>query len=136
RQVLNNLIDNAIKFTKPGGKITVSLQKQDHRAVLKVKDTGVGMSAEDLPHVFDRFFRCNKSRTHNMETRGTGLGLSICQAVVQAHYGEISVTSTEGVGTCFTCQFPLDAEPMEEKSTEPGHSPGEPNPVKAISASP
>ena len=106
RQVLNNLLDNAIKFTLPGGVVSVSLERQAQQAILKVADTGVGVRADDLPLIFDRFYRCDKARSHSVEVRGTGLGLSICQAVVGAHGGTLTVESVEGQGTCFTAQLP------------------------------
>ncbi len=109
RQLLNNLLDNALKFTSEGGKVTVSLERdEEHRlAVLKVSDSGFGISAEELPQIFDRFYRGDRSRRRDMETRGTGLGLCICRSVVHAHRGTIRVTSTPGEGTTFTIQFPL-----------------------------
>jgi two-component system, OmpR family, heavy metal sensor histidine kinase CusS len=122
RQVLNNLLDNAIKFTLPGGQIEVSLERQGRQAVLKVRDTGIGMSSEDLPHIFDRFFRCDRARTHTLDIRGTGLGLSICQAVVSAHRGHLYVESEEGKGTCFTavlpCVLPETSTPALEPSAD------------------
>lgn len=129
RQVLNNLLDNAIKFTLPGGEIEITLERQANQAVLKVRDTGIGISTADLPHVFDRFFRCDKARTHTLEFRGTGLGLSICQAVIAAHRGYLFVESEEGKGTCFTAVLPcvlpessapaLDAPALEAPVSEP-----------------
>ncbi len=112
RQVLNNLLDNAIKFTPRSGRIFVSLQAnaESRQVVLKVKDSGVGIAADDLPHVFERFYRGDKSRVREGESRGTGLGLSICQAVVHSHGGQISATSTPGQGTTMTVTLPLTAQ--------------------------
>lgn len=109
RQVLNNLLDNALKYTPAGGQIAVRMfvDTVDNRAVLRVTDTGRGISPTDLPHVFERFYRCDKSRPRDQMARGTGLGLSICQAIVQAHGGHISVQSTLGHGTAFTVSLPL-----------------------------
>jgi two-component system heavy metal sensor histidine kinase CusS len=109
RQVLNNLLDNAIKFTPRGGRIFVSLQADDEsrQVVLQVKDSGVGIAADDLPHVFERFYRGDKSRIRDAESRGTGLGLSICQAVIQSHGGQIAATSTPGQGTTMTVTLPI-----------------------------
>jgi heavy metal sensor kinase len=106
RQVLNNLLDNAIKFTMSGGKIEVSLECHPNQAILKVKDTGIGIGADDLPNIFDRFFRCDRARTHTLDIRGTGLGLSICQAVITAHRGILTVESEEDKGACFTAVLP------------------------------
>jgi len=103
-QVVNNLIDNAVKFTPAGGKVDVSLRTDAPagRAVLTVRDTGVGIAAADLPRVFDRFYRCDRQGE-----RGTGLGLSICQALVRAHQGKIRAESAPGQGSCFTVTLPL-----------------------------
>jgi heavy metal sensor kinase len=113
RQVLNNLLDNAIKFTPVGGIIRVSLTVDEsrERAVLDVSDTGPGIVSEDLPHLFERFYRGDKARLRESSTRGTGLGLSICQAVVHSHGGEIRLESTPGVGTTVTVELPLLASP-------------------------
>lgn len=94
------LIDNAIKYTPEGGRITVSCEMREGRAVICVEDTGVGIKAEDLPHIFERFYRCDKAR--GREKGSTGLGLSIAKSIVNTVGGEISVESTVGVGTKFT----------------------------------
>jgi signal transduction histidine kinase len=108
RQVINNLIDNAIKFSRPQGSITVSVRREYGRhAVLEVIDTGIGISEEDLPHVFERFYRGDKSRQRKDRSGGTGLGLSICRSIVLAHSGTIKVESTLGLGTGFTVTLPL-----------------------------
>ncbi|HTN76755.1 MAG TPA: HAMP domain-containing sensor histidine kinase, partial [Pirellulaceae bacterium] len=109
RQLLNNLFDNALKFTPPDGRITITLERdeQQRRAILKVQDTGFGISAEELPHIFERFYRGDRSRRRDQETRGTGLGLCICQSVVLSHRGTIDVSSTPGKGTTFTITLPL-----------------------------
>jgi heavy metal sensor kinase len=107
RQVIHNLLDNAIKFTPPGGRVEVEVgpAPQDHRlARLVLRDTGIGIPAKDLPHVFDRFFRADRSRSR--ESRGTGLGLSICQAIVTACGGEVSLESAPGKGTTATVDLP------------------------------
>ncbi|MFN0198163.1 MAG: sensor histidine kinase [Planctomycetaceae bacterium] len=112
RQLVNNLVDNAIKYSSPGSKVSVRLT-QDHRqqhAQLEVEDNGIGISANDLPHIFERFFRAERSHTRSQETVGTGLGLSICQAVVVAHRGSISCRSTPQHGTCFTVHLPLSPD--------------------------
>ena len=123
RQVINNLLDNAIKFTLPGGTIRIALHCNENRcAVLTVEDSGIGISAEDLSHIFERFYRVDKSRSRNF--RGTGLGLSICQAVVHAHGGDITATSIQGRGTTFTTTFPLfvDADTSAPLPTPAGSS--------------
>jgi len=109
RQLLTNLIDNAIKFTTAGGSVHVSLDwGEDHRFIcLKVRDTGIGIPQEALSRVFDRFFQVDKSRHRGVETRGNGLGLSICQAIVHAHHGTITVDSKLNEGTTFTVLLPI-----------------------------
>lgn len=109
RQLLNNLIDNALKFTPEGGKVVVKLERDEaaRRCNLIIQDNGPGISPEEVPHIFERFYRGDKSRQRDKMTRGTGLGLCICQAVVQAHGGEILVQSAVGKGTTFTVRLPL-----------------------------
>lgn len=105
RQVLANLVDNAIKFTPTGGRIEVQASPADTGVVILVKDTGIGIPAQDLPRIFDRLFRGEKSRTH----RGLGLGLSMVQAVVRAHQGRIEVESHAGRGSTFKVVLPGSA---------------------------
>jgi len=114
RQVINNLLDNAIKFTAAHcdsgrGEITVTFLRDDYRQVarVEVRDNGPGIPPEDLPHVFDRFYRVDRSRSRDEGAAGSGLGLSICQAIVEAHQGQIAVDSTPGKGTTFTITLPL-----------------------------
>jgi signal transduction histidine kinase len=108
-QVVNNLIDNAIKFTQQGGTVTVDVQvhPESGQAVLQVRDTGVGIPAEDLPHICERFFRGDKSRQRDAAPRGNGLGLSICKAIVEAHAGSLHIESIVGAGTTIRVQLPL-----------------------------
>lgn len=100
--VCTNLIENAIKYSHPGGQIRVSCRPDGSFTVVEVADDGIGISAEHLPKVFDRFFRADSSRS----TGGAGLGLSIAQSIVRAHGGEISVTSEPGEGTVVTVRLP------------------------------
>jgi signal transduction histidine kinase len=110
QQVVNNLIDNALKFTPEGGTIVVELYKEANKIVLNVSDTGVGISKEDQSKVFDRFFQADRSHTKNAEALGgNGLGLSICKAIVESMGGTISVTSTLEKGSTFTITLPLVA---------------------------
>ncbi len=111
-QVLNNLIDNAIKYTPAGGRVAVDLRQQaTHdaaaQAQLTISDTGIGIHADDVQHVFDRFYRADRSRTRLRDVSGTGLGLSICHAVVDSHGGAIECTSQPGHGSVFTIRLPL-----------------------------
>ena len=104
-EVLGNLLSNAIKFTPEGGSVTVSVDRQGERVVLEVADTGVGIPADEVDKLFERFFRASTAAT----IRGTGLGLSIAKSIVEAHGGTLAVRSTVGVGTTFTLALPLDA---------------------------
>jgi two-component system, OmpR family, heavy metal sensor histidine kinase CusS len=119
RQVVNNLIDNGIKFNHPGGKLTISLRADYENliAVLRFTDTGVGIPAADLPHIFERFYRGDKSRNRDDVHPGTGLGLSIVDAIVRGHAGEISATSG-APGSVFTVTLPLAAVQSASQPTE------------------
>ncbi|QDV74716.1 sensor histidine kinase [Botrimarina mediterranea] len=105
-QVASNLLDNAIKYTPEGGRVQLTLSDADGVARLEVADNGVGVSPEDLPRLFERFFRADRARQRD-DTRGSGLGLSICQSIVEAHGGEITCKSRAGEGTTLTVQLPL-----------------------------
>jgi signal transduction histidine kinase len=122
RQVIYNLLDNALKFTPAGGRVNVELRFNDcdNTIVFAVRDTGPGIPADELPHVFDRFFQGHRPRIGTAEKRGTGLGLSICHAIVLAHGGTIEVDSKVGHGTCFTVRLPRDHKPPSSpKNHEP-----------------
>ena len=106
KQVLINLVANAIKFTPTGGEVFLSLSRSGDHAKVIVRDTGPGIPAEDLPHIFDRFYRAEKSRTRSA-TAGFGLGLSIAHWIVEQHGGKIEVSSQEGRGTTFAVWIPL-----------------------------
>jgi CheY-like chemotaxis protein len=110
--VLENLVGNAVKFTAPGGSITIGANNQGSEILLWVKDTGTGIAPEQLPHIFDRFWQAEKK-----ERRGIGLGLSICKAIVEAHGGQIWAESTIGVGT--TMFFTIPAVPQLESKSRP-----------------
>jgi len=103
-RMIVNLLENALRYTDKGGKVTVSLSKQADDARLSVSDTGIGIPEEALPHIFDRFYRVDKSRTR--AAGGSGLGLSIVDAIVRLHHGSISVESKEGSGTKFDILLP------------------------------
>jgi two-component system sensor histidine kinase BaeS len=98
-----------LKFTDRGGQVQITVERDELRrqAVLVVADTGAGIAAEDLPHVFERFYRGDKSRDRGTTSHGNGLGLSICQAIVSAHEGSIAVTSFPGEGSRFVVRLPL-----------------------------
>ncbi len=99
KQVLRIFIDNAIKYTPPTGKIYIALKKYQDKVILSIKDTGAGIDKKDLPNIFNRFYRADKSR--NRETGGHGLGLSIAKAIVKGHNGKIIVRSKLGEGSEF-----------------------------------
>ncbi|MCC7446399.1 MAG: HAMP domain-containing protein [Anaerolineae bacterium] len=104
-QVYTNLVDNAIQHTPPGGRITVRVHPQDSGVLTQVSDTGEGIPAADVPHVFDRFYQVDKSRQREKRD-GVGLGLAITKGIVDAHGGRIWVESQEGAGTTFAAWFP------------------------------
>ncbi|MFC2028419.1 sensor histidine kinase [Chloroflexota bacterium] len=106
QQVLVNLISNAIKYTPGDGIVSLTLRKEEDQAKLTIRDNGPGIPQEDLPHIFERFYRAEKSRTRS-KSSGFGLGLSIAYWIVNAHGGSIEVQSKEGEGTTFTVRLPL-----------------------------
>jgi two-component system OmpR family sensor kinase len=106
KQVLINLISNAIHYTPAGGNVVLSLSKTADMVQIAVKDTGPGIPAKDIPFIFDRFYRGEKSRTRS-KSSGFGLGLSIAYWIVDMHQGSIDVDSQIGVGTTFTVRLPL-----------------------------
>ncbi|MBS5787733.1 MAG: HAMP domain-containing protein [Clostridioides difficile] len=106
KEALRVFIDNSIKYTKYGGEIILSSYVTGDKATIVIKDTGIGMSKEDLPKIFDRFYRADKSRTR--ETGGTGLGLSIAKWIINKHGGTIDVTSKIDVGTTFMLKIPIE----------------------------
>ncbi len=113
-QLLFNLVDNAVKYTQPGGSISVSLGERGGQAIFSVRDTGPGIPQEHAPHIFDRFYRVNKDRSR--KTGGSGLGLSICKLIAEAHGGQVEVSSTPGKGSEFIVKLPL--APVREASTQ------------------
>lgn len=112
REVIHNLIDNALKFTPAGGRVSVEVAAppREEQVQLCVRDNGTGIAAEDLPKVFQRFFRADKSRQRDQPTGGNGLGLSICQAIVNAYGGQIAIDSDLGRGTTVTVRLPRNGE--------------------------
>jgi two-component system, OmpR family, sensor kinase len=106
KQLLLNLLDNAIKYTDFGGKVSLELKTEDKCAVITVADTGRGITPEDLPYIFERFFRKSKT-TSDRSATGFGLGLSIVKWIVDSHSGKITAQSEVGRGTTFTVKFPL-----------------------------
>ncbi|MFZ1905658.1 MAG: HAMP domain-containing sensor histidine kinase, partial [Steroidobacteraceae bacterium] len=109
KQVVVNLLDNAIKYTPSGGRVRLSVRPEAGFAVLEVSDDGIGIPAEALPHVFKRFFRVDSSRSR--EQGGAGLGLSIVKSICGVHGAEVEVSSSPGQGSTFRIRQPLAAEP-------------------------
>ena len=110
RELFLNLVDNAIKYSHPGNTVEMSLVHQDDKGQFTIKDQGIGISSEDLPRIFDRFYRTDSARSH--ATKGTGLGLSICKWIVESHYGSIGVQSAPNIGSSFTVLLPLAPSPI------------------------
>ncbi len=111
-QLVLILLDNAIKYTEPGGDVRVSVRSTATTISLIVSDTGIGITSEQLPHVFERFYRGDPSRVRNASgalSEGAGLGLSIAQWIADAHHAVIQVASTPGTGSVFTVEFPREA---------------------------
>lgn len=104
-QLLVILLDNAIKYTPAGGAVTVGINVENEQAVLTVTDTGVGMAPEELPYIWERFYKVNKS--HSRDDNGTGLGLAIAKHIIELHHAKAEVRSCPGQGTTFTITFPL-----------------------------
>jgi len=105
KQIVVNLVDNAIKYTPDGGDVSVFVMAEEKKAILKVTDTGIGIPAASLPLVFDRFYRADQARSR--ESGGTGLGLSIVKAICGVHGGEAFVESIGGRGATFRIELPL-----------------------------
>src|SRR4029434_5426969 len=103
-QVLSNLIDNAIKYTEPGGRVKVRALPENGAVEIRVEDTGIGIPPADLPRIFERFYRADKARSR--ERGGTGLGLSIVKHIVLAHGGELKIESVINKGTTVRVLLP------------------------------
>jgi two-component system phosphate regulon sensor histidine kinase PhoR len=103
-QVFVNLLDNAVKFNRPQGEVRVEVQSADRNACVTIADTGIGIPSEDLPRIFERFYRVDKGRSRDMG--GTGLGLSIVKHAVEQMGGTVTVVSRLGEGTKFTVRIP------------------------------
>jgi two-component system sensor histidine kinase BaeS len=103
-QVLGNLVGNALRYTPPNGKITLGARLIGQTVILQIRDTGSGIAAADLPHVFERFYRADPAR---QQSGASGLGLAIAKGIVEAHGGVISVESMLGQGTTFTITLPI-----------------------------
>src|SRR5207244_2490960 len=113
RQLILNLLTNAVKYTPAGGRVRMQLVHADGRVTLTVADTGIGIAPGDLPHIFDRFWRADSARTRTGERSGAGLGLAICKWIAEAHGGRIDVVSRPGRGTTFTVTLPREPPATE-----------------------
>ncbi len=118
RQLFLNLVTNAIKYTPRGGRVDIGLGRHPDNVTFAVRDTGAGIAAADLPHVFERFWRADRARSRTSERGGFGLGLAISQWIAQAHGGTLTVQSRLGKGSLFTLTLPLDEEEVAEQSDE------------------
>jgi len=105
-----NLLENAAKYSNPPAHISVLMDVQDGKAILKIEDRGIGIPKADLEHIFERFYTVNKA--HSKKMGGSGLGLSIVETIIEKHMGKISVDSEVGVGTTFTIELPLNLEQL------------------------
>lgn len=105
-KMMTIFLDNAVKYTPKGGKVSVSAKKDKKYVLIKIKDTGIGISKKDLSHIFDRFYQVDKSRS-KIDIPGYGLGLALAKRIIEIHKGSASVSSTVGKGTTFTLKLPL-----------------------------
>ncbi len=121
-QVLDNLVSNALKFTPPGGRVAVRLSTRGDRALLEIEDTGVGVPAEEIPRLFERFYRAANATAGAVP--GLGLGLMIARAIVEGHGGAIAIRSKIAVGTTFTVTLPLRTAPEEVAAAAGGYPAG------------
>lgn len=108
-QVWVNLINNCIKFTPANGTIGIHLEQQADTAVIRITDTGIGIAPEDLEHIFERFYKADKSRNRSGASNGSGLGLSIVKKIVEMHHGDVQAQSRHGEGATFTVRLPISS---------------------------
>ena len=109
KQVFVNILDNALKYTNQGGKITVGAEVADDKLTVTVSDTGCGISAEDLPHVKEKFYKAN------MTVHGSGIGLAVADEIVKLHKGTLDIDSVLGEGTTVTVKFDIDHVELGEE---------------------
>lgn len=119
KQVVVNLLDNAIKYTPEGGAIGLKVGTRDNKALLEVADNGIGIPTESLPRVFERFYRVDEARSR--ELGGAGLGLSIVKSICTAHHGRVEATSTPGQGSVFRVELPLTSAPSNRNNGKHHH---------------
>ncbi|HVR83475.1 MAG TPA: ATP-binding protein, partial [Planctomycetota bacterium] len=126
RRVFMNLVENAVKYNHDGGRVVLAIERRNGKVQVKVSDTGLGIAAEHLPKLFQRFFRADKARSR--ESGGAGLGLAICKSFVESHEGTIAVSSTPDQGSTFTVELsahlPLATSLVSpEEKRVPGRTP-------------
>ena len=109
RRLLQILLDNACRYTPSGGRITLSVEASGELVTLAIEDSGIGVAEQDLPHIFERFYRAQKPL--HQEPSGSGLGLSLAKWIADQHLASVAVNSTPGVGSCFRVIFPEFASP-------------------------
>jgi signal transduction histidine kinase len=114
QRMVANLLDNAIKYTPAGGRVSVSVKEGQEQVIVAISDSGIGIDEKSLPRIFERFYRGDESRS----TPGNGLGLSLVGALVHAHGGEIQVESSPGKGTRFTVVLPKVGLPLTSNITK------------------
>ncbi len=119
KQLMLNLVDNALRYTPPGGTVTLDLVRGEQYAELRVRDTGIGIAAEHLPRIFERFYRVDRGRSRSQG--GTGLGLAISRWIAEAHHGSIEVESQEGQGSTFTLRLPTHVAASLSSPPPPSH---------------
>ncbi len=112
-RVLENLIDNAIRYTPTGGNIQLSLAQETDKVEVAIKDSGIGLTEEDIPHIFERYYRGQKPTEYQHQS--TGLGLAIVKRILELHNSIISVESQLNQGTCFTFPLAVNAQDNSEK---------------------
>jgi len=117
QQLVSNLVDNALKFTPAGESVTLHLEECSGELLLHIEDTGVGISAEDMPHIFQRFYQADKTRSGM--PGGSGLGLQICKRIAEAHGGAITARSREHKGVIFTLRIPCKPQQQTGMQEEP-----------------
>jgi heavy metal sensor kinase len=115
KQALLNLVGNAIQYSPPNSKVCISMRKIENDVQISIKDSGPGIPKKDLDHIFDRFYRGEKSRQRN-QISGFGLGLAITQFIIQQHHGKISVDSVQNEGTTFTIEIPINPDNVSNNS--------------------
>ena len=111
-QILNNLLSNALRYIRSGGMITLRIARQSQAAVITVHDNGTGISPEALPHIFERFYRADRSRSRS--EGGSGLGLAIARELAEAHHGSLTASNHPQGGAFFTLSFPLPSDAPRE----------------------